>query len=60
LKDLRMQLGKTQKEVAEEMGLLTTTYSNYEQGLREPSMEVLKILCEYYGVSANYLIGVDD
>ena len=57
LRDLRLRLGKTQKEVAEDMGLQVSTYSNYEQGLREPSLDVLKIICDYYGVTADYLIG---
>lgn len=60
LRELRSQLGVSQKQAAKDMGIMPTTYSNYEQGLREPSIEVLKIICEYYGVTADYLIGLED
>lgn len=60
LRELRSQLGISQKQAAKDMGITPTAYSNYEQGLREPSLETLKIICEYYGVTADYLIGLED
>lgn len=60
LRDLRTERGILQKQAADEMKISRTAYSNYEQGIREPSYDVLKIICLYYGVSADYLIGITD
>lgn len=59
LRQLRKEKGKTLKEVASELGVSLSAYSNYEQGTREPSYDVLKKLCEYYNVSADYLLGIE-
>nr|WP_306420487.1 transcriptional regulator [Bacillus licheniformis] len=48
-------------EVAEQLGLSRTAYANYEYGKREPNLETLIKLSDYYGVSLDYLIkGVGD
>ena len=60
LKQLRRQKGVTQKDVAEAIGVTLSAYSNYEQGLREPSNQILINLCKYYEVSADYLLGIED
>ena len=60
LKLLRKQKGVSQKMVAEAIGVTLSAYSNYEQGLREPSNQILINLCKYYEVSADYLLGLED
>ena len=60
LKLLRKQKGVSQKVVAEAIGVTLSAYSNYEQGLREPSNQILINLCKYYEVSADYLLGLED
>lgn len=60
LRQLRKEKGKTLKEVAKEIGISVSAYSNYEQGIREPSYEILKKICAYYEVSADYLLGLED
>lgn len=60
LKELRIEKGKTLKEVSTEIGITLSAYSNYEQGIREPSYAVLKKICMYFGVSADYLLGMED
>lgn len=60
LKQLRKVKNKTLKEVAKELGITLSAYSNYEQGIREPSYDVLKKICKYYDVSADYLLGIKD
>ena len=35
-------------------------YNHYEWGDREPSLDVLKKLCDFFDVSADYLIGRSD
>ena len=53
LKELRKEKGISQKLVAKEIGITLSAYSNYEQGIREPSNEMLIKLCKYYNVSAD-------
>ena len=60
LKLLRKEKGVSQKIVAKELGITLSAYSNYEQGIREPSNEVLVKLCKYFCVSADYLLGLED
>ena len=60
LKYLRKTKGVTQKEVAFALGITLSAYSNYEQGLREPSNEILIKLCRYFDVSADYLLGLSE
>jgi len=60
LRELRKFKGVKQKDVAEAIGVSSSTYANYEQGLREPSNQILVALCKYYQVSADYLLGLED
>ena len=60
LRLLRRESNATLKEVSNGIGIPLSTYSNYEQGRREPSLEVLKLICDFYNVSADYLIGRTD
>lgn len=60
LKQLRKEKGLTQKEVAFALGIALTTYANYEQGTREPSIETIIKICKYFDVSSDYLIGLTE
>ena len=60
LKDLRNEKGWTLKQVSILLNIPLTTYANYEQGTREPSLEMLHSLCSVFDVSADYLIGRSD
>ena len=55
LKILRKQLNKTQEEVAKDLKLQKQTYQNYELGKREPDIETLKNLANYFNVTLDYL-----
>lgn len=59
LRDLRYQKGVTLKEVAAAVGITLSAYSNYEQGLREPSLQILKRICEYFEISADYFLDLE-
>lgn len=59
LRDLRHQKGATLKEVAAAIGITLSAYSNYEQGLREPSLQILKRICEYFEISADYFLSLE-
>ena len=60
LKMLRNEKGVSQKTVADAIGVTLSAYSNYEQGIREPSYQILMNLCKYFQVSADFLLGLED
>ena len=60
LKELRKESGLTQKEVAKLLKKSETGYASWEQGLAEPSVNDIRVLCKIYGVSADYLLGLED
>ena len=60
LKELRKLAGKTQKEIAAAIGVTLSAYSNYEQGTREPSYQILVSIAKYFDVTTDYLLGLDD
>lgn len=60
LKELRKERGKRQLDVAKDLNLSPQVYCNYENGLREPSYEILKKLADYFSVSVDYLLGRDN
>ncbi len=60
LKQLRAERGLTQQQVASAIGITKSALANYEVGLREPSVEIIKAICRFYGVTSDYLIGLSD
>ncbi|MDE6558017.1 MAG: helix-turn-helix domain-containing protein [Clostridia bacterium] len=58
LKELRIEKGLTQKEVSLMLGSTRNAFTNYEMGIREPSLDTLKKICQIFGVSADYLLGL--
>ena len=57
LSDLRYRSGKRQRQVAADLGISQALLSHYENGTREPGLAFLVRACDYYGVSADYLLG---
>ena len=60
IKEQRIEKGYTLKYVAEQLNLTIRSICRYESGEREPSIDMLKKLCDFYDVSADYLIGLSD
>ncbi len=58
LRALREDHDLNQTKVAEVLNVSQITYSQYERGVRELKIEQLKMLCEFYGVSSDYVIGL--
>lgn len=50
----------SQKGLVQEMGLALNTYVRYERGEREPTASILVQIADFYGVSADYLLGRSD
>jgi len=57
LKKARMNSGFTQVEVAKELMINQVRLSNYERGIREPDIDTLTQLADFYGVTTDWLIG---
>lgn len=60
MRDLREDCDKTQREIAQVLGTSQTMYARYERGANELPIRHLVTLCRYYGVSADYLLGLKD
>ena len=60
LAELRHEKRLSQKEIAKLLYIPQTTYSHYEVGNREPSIETIIKLCDLFDVSADYLLGRKD
>ena len=59
LKDLRIERKMTQKQLADRLGLATSTISSYESGDRYPTLDTLAALARIYHVSTDYLLGLE-
>lgn len=57
LKLLRKERGLKQKEAADGMGIAQALLSHYENGKRECGLDFLIQASDFYGVSADYLLG---
>ena len=57
IRNLREDNDKTQQEIADYLNIKQTTYSKYELGKINISIEVFIKLADYYGVSVDYLVG---
>ena len=56
LRELRECNQLKQKDMARILNITTSCYSNYEQGTREPSIEILKKICDYYDIDLDVLL----
>lgn len=57
LKELRLKKGLTQTELGEKVGVKQNTFTNWENGKREPSFENLVKLADLLEVSLDSLFG---
>ncbi|MCL2862242.1 MAG: helix-turn-helix domain-containing protein [Firmicutes bacterium] len=57
LRELREEKNLTQLQLAKELGFSRNTISQYETGTREPDIKTIKKLCDFFDVSADYLLG---
>lgn len=58
IRALREHIGKNQTEIAKILGTSQSYYSEYELGKRELPIKHLIKLCNYYKVSADYILGL--
>ena len=60
LSELRRTAGLSQRKAAADLNISQALLSHYENGAREPGLDFVCRACEYYGVSADYLLGRTD
>ncbi len=60
IRELREDGDKTQREIADYLGTTQQVYSRYENGDNEIPVRHIISLCKYYGVSADYILGLSD
>lgn len=57
IRELREDHALTQKEVADILHTTQQVYSRYETGQNEMPIRHLVVLCNYYDVSADFILG---
>ena len=60
LKELREEKGLSQIDLAKEVQISSACVSRWEKNLRVPNIDSIIILCNFFSVSAGYLIGLED
>jgi transcriptional regulator with XRE-family HTH domain len=57
LKQLRERENLTQEELAKRLNISRSRLASYEQGQREPALELLETIADYFNVDLDYLLG---
>ena len=60
IKQLREEKGISQLEFAKKINLTQQSVSAYEKGIREPSLDILKTIADFFGVSTDYILSKSD
>lgn len=60
LKELRQEKGIGQVELSERLNMSKGIISLWENGLREPTMSSLIALAQYFDVTIDYLVGLEN
>ena len=55
LKKLRIEANITQSQIADDLGILQSTYSNYENNKYETDIPTLLKIADYFDISMDYL-----
>lgn len=60
LKELRQEMGLTQKQLAEKLQTSNSAVCDWERGRTQPDLETLLALAKFFKVSVDYLLGNAD
>ncbi len=60
IRNLRIDSGLTQANIAELLHVSQNTYSQYEIGVTRYPLDAVVTLAQYYQVSVDYLVGLTD
>ena len=56
---LRKEKGITQRQAAHDLRVSQALLSHYEKGIRECNLDFVIKAAEYYGVTADFLLGIN-
>ena len=59
LRSARTSAKLTQKDMAQKLSITRSAYTYYEMGHTQPDLDCLVKICRVLGVSADYLLGLD-
>ena len=60
IRDIRIDKGLTQTDIAKILHVSQNTYAQYEIGTTNYPLDTVVKLAEYYDVSVDYLVGLTD
>lgn len=60
LKELRLERKLSAVKLAAALGVRDTTILRWESGVMSPSIDALLLICEFFGVTPNYMLGLED
>ena len=60
LKEMRLSRGMSQEKLAKETGLSQSAIAFWEKGQRVPNALAVITLARYFGVSSDWLLGLED
>ena len=50
----------TQDEIANKLGISRSCYANYEQGIRQPSIDIFRNICIILECTSDEILGLDE
>lgn len=60
LKELRIENNLNQRDLAGKTGFTQPAIARWENGKQIPNIDTLVVFCKFFGVSSDYLLGLDD
>ena len=60
LRELRLYTKLSQVELADKLGVTQTAIAKWESGDREPSIDVLISIADFFDCTIDYLVGRED
>ncbi len=60
IKELRADRGISQRELGKAIGVSQKAVDYWERGVNEPKASYITLLANYFEVSADYLLGLED
>lgn len=60
LRELRQEKGLSMKQLAKQIDTTDAAISNWENEINEPKISYLKTLAQFFNVTADYLLGLED
>jgi transcriptional regulator with XRE-family HTH domain len=58
MRQIRKDYGDSIRFLAREIGFCSSTVQRYDSGGDVPTLQYIYFFCKYYGVSADYLLGL--